>query len=83
MSGRYTVGVEPPSMRKVVPVMKSVSGLARKQTAAATPPHGCELAHLHRSGPEDCRAESREGVLMDYRPLMTRPDAARSMSSPI
>jgi hypothetical protein len=31
----YTVGVEPPSMRKVVPVMKSVSGLARKQTAAA------------------------------------------------
>ena len=29
------VGVEPPSMRKVVPVMKSVSGLARKQTAAA------------------------------------------------
>ena len=28
-------GSEPPSMRKVVPVMKSVSGLARKQTAAA------------------------------------------------
>src|SRR6266481_5878386 len=28
----YTVGVEPPSMRNVVPVMKSFSGLARKQT---------------------------------------------------
>ena len=35
ISALYTVGVEPPSMRKVVPVMKSVSGLARKQTAAA------------------------------------------------
>jgi len=35
VSALYTVGVEPPSMRKVVPVMKSVSGLARKQTAAA------------------------------------------------
>jgi hypothetical protein len=34
-SALYAVGVEPPSMRKVVPVMKSVSGLARKQTAAA------------------------------------------------
>jgi hypothetical protein len=34
VSALYTVGVEPPSMRKVVPVMKSVSGLARKQTAA-------------------------------------------------
>jgi DNA-binding transcriptional LysR family regulator len=32
-SALYTVGVEPPSMRKVVPVRKSVSGLARKQTA--------------------------------------------------
>jgi hypothetical protein len=30
-----------------------------------TPPHGCELARLHRSGPEDCLSESREGVLMD------------------
>jgi hypothetical protein len=35
VSALYTVGVEPPSMRKVMPVMKSVSGLARKQTAAA------------------------------------------------
>src|SRR6267378_5074447 len=35
VSALYTVGVEPPSMRKVVPVMKSVSGLAKKQTAAA------------------------------------------------
>jgi hypothetical protein len=30
-----TVGVAPPSMRKVVPVMKSLNGLAMKQTAAA------------------------------------------------
>jgi hypothetical protein len=30
-----TVGVAPPSMRKVVPVTKSLSGLAIKQTAAA------------------------------------------------
>lgn len=30
-----TVGVAPPSMRKVVPVMKSLSGLATKQTATA------------------------------------------------
>ena len=30
-----------------------------------TPPHGCELARLHRSDPEDCLSESREGVLMD------------------
>ena len=30
-----TVGVAPPSMRNVVPVMKSLNGLAIKQTAAA------------------------------------------------
>ena len=30
-----TVGVAPPSIRKVVPVMKSLSGLAIKQTATA------------------------------------------------
>jgi hypothetical protein len=32
---RHTVCVDPPSIRKVVPVMKSLIGLARKQTADA------------------------------------------------
>ena len=32
---------------------------------SGTPPHGRELARLRRSGPRDCRSESREGVLMD------------------
>ena len=31
----HTVGVAPPSIRTVVPVKKSLSGLAMKQTAAA------------------------------------------------
>src|ERR1700722_186461 len=41
---------------------------------SGTPPHGRELARLRRSGPGDCRSESREGVLMDAgRAVRVRP----------
>src|ERR1700722_2193238 len=41
---------------------------------SGTPPHGRELARLRRSGPRDCRSESREGVLMDAgRTVRVRP----------
>ncbi len=47
-----------------------------------TPPHGCELARLHRSGPEDCLSESREGVLMDVGRMTSTLDGHIQLDQP-